>query len=81
MEENDLIKTYSELSIGDKRRELGCEITLHDKMPDVVLYREDKDWIYFIESVTSVGPMNPKRIDEISTMTSNVKSGKIVANL
>lgn len=61
----------------DKLKQLGFEITLHDKMPDVVLYREDKDWIYFIESVTSVGPMNPKRIDEISTMTSNVKSGKI----
>ena len=44
-----------------KRQELGFEITLHDKMPDVVLYREDKDWIYFVESVTSVGPMDPKR--------------------
>lgn len=61
----------------EKLKQLGFEITLHNKMPDVVLYREDKDWIYFIESVTSVGPMNPKRIDEISTMTSNVKSGKI----
>ena len=46
----------------DKLKELGFEITLHDKMPDVVLYREDKNWIYFIESVTSVGPMDPKRI-------------------
>ena len=45
--------------------ELGFEITLHDKMPDVVLYREDKDWLYFVESVTSVGPMDPKRILEI----------------
>ncbi len=61
----------------DKLRALGFEITLHDKMPDVVLYREDKDWIYFIESVTSVGPMDPKRIKEISEMTTGVKSGKI----
>ena len=38
-------------------------------MPDVVLYREDKDWIYFVESVTSVGPMDPKRILEIEEMT------------
>ncbi|WP_365687926.1 BsuBI/PstI family type II restriction endonuclease [Solobacterium sp.] len=29
-------------------------------MPDVVLYSEDKNWIYFIESVTSVGSMEPK---------------------
>ena len=60
-----------------KLQELGFEITLHDKMPDVVLYRNDVDWIYFIEAVTSVGPMNPKRIVEISELTKDVKSGKI----
>jgi len=57
--------------------QLGFTITLHDKMPDVVLYREDKDWIYFIEAVTSVGPMDAKRILEIESMTENVKAGKI----
>ncbi|MDF2538123.1 MAG: aplIR [Herbinix sp.] len=46
-------------------------------MLDVVLYREDKDWIYFVESVTSVGPMDPKRIKEINEMTTGVLSGKI----
>lgn len=61
----------------DKLRALGFEITLHDKMPDVVLYSEDKDWLYFIESVTSVGPMEPKRIKEIEEMTTGVKAGKI----
>jgi len=30
-----------------------------------------------IEEVTSVGPMNPKRIIEISEMTANVSAGKI----
>lgn len=61
----------------EKLFSLGFEITLHDKMPDVVLYREDKNWIYFIECVTSVGPMNPKRIVEIEAMTRNVKAGRI----
>ena len=69
--EKDLVKNV------EKLKDLGFEITLHDKMPDVVLYREDKEWIYFIESVTSVGPMDPKRILEISEMTKNVKAGKI----
>ncbi len=69
--EKDLVKNEAKL------KELGFEITLHDKMPDVVLYREDKDWIYFIESVTSVGPMDSKRILEIKQMTKDVKSGKI----
>lgn len=69
--EKDLVKNI------DKLAELGFEITLHDKMPDVVLYREDKNWIYFIEAVTSVGPMDPKRILEIEDMTENVMAGKI----
>lgn len=69
--EKDLLKN------AEKLTKLGIEITLHDKMPDVVLYREDKDWIYFIESVTSVGPMDPKRILEIEDMTKNVTAGKI----
>ncbi len=47
--------------ICNKLKELAFEITLHDMMPDVVLYREDKDWIYFVESVTSVGPMDAKK--------------------
>lgn len=67
----DLVKNTEKLS------KLGFEITLHDKMPDVVLYCEDKNWIYFIESVTSVGPMDPKRILEIESMVKNVKAGKI----
>jgi hypothetical protein len=69
--EKDLVKNVEKLT------ELGFEITLHDKMPDVVLYREDKNWIYFVESVTSVGPMDPKRILEITEMTQNVTAGKI----
>jgi len=60
-----------------KLQQLGFTITLHDKMPDVVLYREDKDWIYFVEAVTSVGPMDAKRIIEIEAMTTDVTSGKI----
>ncbi len=69
--QKDLVKNIEKLSA------LGFQITLHDKMPDVVLYNEDRDWIYFIESVTSVGPMDPKRIVEIESMTRNVTAGKI----
>lgn len=67
----DMIKNVGRLS------QLGFEITLHDKMPDVVLYRRDKNWIYFIEAVTSVGPVSPKRIMEIEQMTKNVTAGKV----
>lgn len=67
----DLYKNVERLS------ELGFEITLHDKMPDVVLYREDKNWLYFIEAVTSSGPMDAKRIVELKEMTKGVSAGII----
>ena len=69
--EKALVKQIEELDA------LGFEITMHDKMPDIVLYQEDKRWIYFLEAVTSVGPMTPKRIIEIHEMTKNVTVGKI----
>ena len=69
--EKDMVKNV------EKLKELGFEITLHDKMPDVILYSEERKWLYFIESVTSVGPMDPKRLVEITEMTKNVTCGKI----
>ena len=69
--EKDMVKRE------EKLRKLGFEITLHDKMPDVVLYAAEKNWLFFIEAVTSVGPMEPKRIKEIEEMTQDVKAGKI----
>jgi hypothetical protein len=67
----DLIKNVVMLTA------LGFEITLHDKMPDVVLYQEEKNWLFFIESVTSSGPMDAKRIRDIQSMTKDVRAGKI----
>ena len=65
------------VSNGDRLRKLGITITLHDKMPDVILYAEEKNWLYFIESVTSVGPMEPKRLKEIEEMSAGTTAGKI----
>jgi len=67
----DLVKNVKKL------KALGFEITIHDKMPDVVLYCEDKNWLYFIEAVSSVGPMDSKRVLEITQMTQNVTAGRI----
>ncbi len=67
----DLIKNDSLLNY------LGFDITQHEKMPDVVLYDEKNNWLYFIEAVTSVGPMTPNRILDIKKMTQNVKAGLI----
>lgn len=69
--EKDLVKDVETL------KKLGFAITLHDKMPDVVFYDEEKNWLFFVEAVTSVGPMDPKRIVELGDLTKKVKAGKI----
>ena len=44
---------------------LGIPPMLHDKLPDVVVYDEDRKWIFLIEAVTSHGPVSPKRWVEL----------------
>lgn len=61
----------------DMLEKLGFNITLHDKMPDIVLYDEQKNWLYFVEAVTTVGPMNSKRILELQELTKSVCAGKV----
>lgn len=56
-------------------QKLGIEMGVHEKLPDVILYSQEKDWLYFIEAVTSVGPMSPKRIQELKQMTRKTTSG------
>jgi hypothetical protein len=46
-------------------RSLGVEIEAHGKMPDVVVYHRDRDWLVLIEAVTSHGPVNAKRRNEL----------------
>jgi hypothetical protein len=58
-------------------RLLGVEITNHDKLPDVILYSKENNWLLFVEAVTSVGPISVKRMQEIEAMTKNCKADKI----
>lgn len=44
---------------------LGVTVDSHGKMPDVVLYYADKGWLLLVESVTSHGPVNAKRHEEL----------------
>ena len=46
-------------------------------MPDVILFDEEKNWLFLVNAVTPVGPMNPKRIIELGDLTKNVTAGKI----
>ncbi len=41
--------------------EIGVVLDNHGKLPDVVIYCEENNWLFLIESVTSHGPVDSKR--------------------
>lgn len=56
---------------------LSLPITEHDKLPDVVLYRRDRNWLYLVEAVTSHGPMTPLRLRQLGDMLGGTTAGLI----
>jgi len=47
---------------------INIDITQHDKLPDIILFDSGKNLVFFIEAVTSHGPISNKRIIEIKEM-------------
>ncbi|MDY6803562.1 MAG: BsuBI/PstI family type II restriction endonuclease [Cyanobacteriota bacterium] len=47
---------------------LGVTVDTHGKMPDVVVHHLQKNWLVLIEAVTSHGPVNPKRRNELEAL-------------
>ncbi len=56
---------------------LGVEVDGHGKMPDVVLYDPGREWLLLVESVTSHGPVNGKRHDELARLFAESKAGLV----
>jgi type II restriction enzyme len=56
---------------------LHFPITEHDKLPDVVIYDEKRNWVFLIEAVTSHGPMSYKRVLELELMLPACPAGLI----
>ena len=49
----------------------------HDKLPDIVLFDETRDWLFLIEAVTSHGPVSPKRHAELETALKKCSSSRV----
>ncbi len=58
-------------------RTLGVSLDKHGKLPDVVIYYPDKDWLLLIESVTSHGPVDGKRHDELAKLFASARPGLV----
>jgi hypothetical protein len=56
---------------------LGVNVDSHGKMPDVVLYYPERDWLLLVESVTSHGPVDGKRHSELARLFAGSPAGLV----
>lgn len=56
---------------------LNVNVGSHGKMPDVVLHYTEKNWLLLVESVTSHGPVDGKRYEELSKLFSESTAGLV----
>jgi adenine-specific DNA-methyltransferase len=61
----------------DRLRGLGVEVDKHGKMPDVVLYDCKRNWLLLIEAVTSHGPVDGKRHNELARLFAGTTTGLV----
>jgi len=58
-------------------RALGVTVDVHGKMPDAVIHHVGKDWLVLIEAVTSHGPVNAKRREELAALFRDARPGLV----
>jgi hypothetical protein len=56
---------------------LGVSVDSHGKMPDVVIYCPKRNWLILIESVTTHGPVDGKRHEELAKLFSECTAGLV----
>ena len=58
----------------DKLEKIGFFKISHDKLPDIVAYSKDKNWIYLIEAVYTSGPIDEIRKSNLESLTKDLNS-------
>jgi len=54
---------------------LGINLDMHGKMPDLVVYQKDKNWLFLMEAVTTHGPVNPLRKKNLESLFGGSQAG------
>jgi len=58
-------------------KSLRVIVDSHGKMPDVVVYCPERKWLFLVESVTSHGPVDGKRHEELARLFSKSSAGLV----
>ena len=63
--------------VADKFTSLGVSVDSHGKMPDLVLFIPEKNWLVLIEAASSHGPVDAKRHAELSAFFAKSTAGLV----
>ena len=61
----------------DRLGRLGVAVDSHGKMPDLVVYMEDRNWLVVMEAASSHGPVDHKRYLELQDLFSECTAGLV----
>lgn len=61
----------------EKLAELGVTVDTHGKLPDLVVYQPDKNWLFLMEAASSHGPVDAKRYGELSALFAGSSAGLV----
>lgn len=56
---------------------LGVKAGHHGKIPDVVIYCREKNWLILVEAVASSGPVDGGRHAELAELFNNSEAGLV----
>lgn len=56
---------------------LGVQVDSHGKMPDLVVYMPDKNWLVLMEAASTHGPVDAKRHAELKKLFSGSTAGPV----
>lgn len=61
----------------NRLKDLGVSVDQHGKMPDLVVYMPDKNWLILLEAASSHGPVDAKRHAELAKLFENSTAGLV----
>lgn len=61
----------------EQLRALGIQVNEHGKMPDLVVYQPESNWLFLMEAASTHGPVDHIRYSELSDMFSTSSAGLI----
>lgn len=57
--------------------QLGVTVNTHGKLPDLVVYQPETNWLFLMEAASSHGPVDAKRHRELSRLFKNSSAGLV----